>query len=34
LRKLAGKLLIELAYNNEKSQMMMCESFSFTPVKG
>lgn len=34
LRKLAAKLLVDLAYMNEKAQMMMCECFSFTPIKG
>ncbi len=34
LRKLAGRLLINLAYANERAQVMLCESFSFTPIKG
>lgn len=34
LRKLAGRLLIDLAYANERAQIMLCESFSFTPIKG
>lgn len=34
IRKLAARLLIELSFKNERSQMMMCESFSFTPVSG
>jgi hypothetical protein len=31
---LAGRLLIDLVYRNEKGQMMFCEWFSFTPIKG
>lgn len=34
IRKLAGRLLIELAFKNEKSQVLLCECFSFTPIKG
>jgi len=34
MRRLAAKMLIELSYRNEKTQVMLCESFSFTPIKG
>ena len=34
MRRLAAKLLIELVYRNEKAQVLFCESFSFTPIKG
>jgi hypothetical protein len=34
IRKLAARMLIELAHANERAQIMMCESFSFTPIKG
>ena len=34
MRKLAGRLLIEMAYANERAQSMMCEAFSFSPIKG
>ena len=34
MRKLAGRLLCELAYKNEKAQVLLCECFSFTPIKG
>jgi hypothetical protein len=34
IRKLAAKLIVELAHRNEKAQMMICEFFSFTPIKG
>ncbi|CDW84723.1 UNKNOWN [Stylonychia lemnae] len=34
MRRLAAKMLIELSFRNEKTQVMLCESFSFTPIKG
>jgi hypothetical protein len=34
IRKLACRLLIEMAHGNERAQSMMCEAFSFTPIKG
>lgn len=34
IRKLSARLLIELAFANDRAQTMMCESFSFTPVRG
>lgn len=34
MRRFAVKLLIELAYRNEKTQIILCEAFSFTPIKG
>ena len=34
IRKLATRLLIEMAYKNEKAQILLCECFSFSPIKG
>eukprot|EP00347_Sterkiella_histriomuscorum_P011477 403372306 len=34
MRRLATKLMIELSYRNEKTQIILCEAFSFTPIKG
>lgn len=34
VRKLSALLILELAFRNEKAQMMICEYFSFTPIKG
>lgn len=34
IRRLAAKFLVELAWQNEKAQMMICECFSFTPIFG
>ena len=34
MRRYAAKLLVELTYRNEKTQVILCESFSFTPIKG
>ena len=34
IRNLAAKFLVELAWQNEKAQMMICECFSFTPILG
>lgn len=34
IRKLSAKFLVELAWQNEKAQMMICECFSFTPILG
>ena len=34
IRKLAAKLICEIAFKNETTQMLICEKFSFTPVLG
>ena len=34
MSKLSCKLLCELVHKNEKAQVLLCECFSFTPIKG